>query len=479
MKEENRLATLKYLRWTIWTYFWLLVFEGSLRKWVVPQLATPLLIVRDPVVLMAYAFALRLGIFPRNKWVDSLLVIALISFLIAFIPLVDYVPPLRIVLVATYGLRCDFLHLPMIFLIPAVLRLEDVKKFGWWFLLLIPPMALLMAAQFQASPDSFLNRTASGEGEMMMAALGKVRTAGPFSFVVGVVSFFALATGFLLWAALKRKVYPLWLLYAAAAGLAIGGAVCGSRTVVATCAVVVASLGFALVLRPSSVTRLGQVLVGVVVLGWCVSKTPIYREGLMVLSTRFNSVAEANETSIGGSLLDRLGDDFEDSFVSLKVAPFWGYGLGVGTNGGGKFLSGHAGFLLSEVEWSRIVLEGGPLFGLAFVVWRISLAFYLGWLCLISVRRSGNLLPLLLFSSTSMLLINGQFGQPTIAGFAVLGAGLTLAARRLTETEAPADSGHPSGPVREAARLPRSSPYARRLQETASSRNQANGFVDR
>ena len=80
-------------------------------------------------------------------------------------------------------------------------------------------MAALMVVQFRASPDAFVNRTAGGEGEMMMSALGKVRTAGTFSFVTGVVSFFSLATGYLVWAVLRRNVYRNWLLAAAGAAL--------------------------------------------------------------------------------------------------------------------------------------------------------------------------------------------------------------------------------------------------------------------
>src|SRR5438045_3843494 len=50
----------------IWIYFALLLFEGALRKWVIPGLATPLLVVRDPVLLGAYALALHAGLFPQN-----------------------------------------------------------------------------------------------------------------------------------------------------------------------------------------------------------------------------------------------------------------------------------------------------------------------------------------------------------------------------------------------------------------------------
>ena len=34
------------VRQLIWLYFWLLLIEGALRKWVVPQLSNPLLLVR-------------------------------------------------------------------------------------------------------------------------------------------------------------------------------------------------------------------------------------------------------------------------------------------------------------------------------------------------------------------------------------------------------------------------------------------------
>lgn len=43
----------KSLRKLLWLYFWLLIFEGALRKWILPGLSSPLLLVRDPVALLA------------------------------------------------------------------------------------------------------------------------------------------------------------------------------------------------------------------------------------------------------------------------------------------------------------------------------------------------------------------------------------------------------------------------------------------
>ena len=70
--------TIRNIRRLIWLYFWLLLLEGALRKWVVPQLSNPLLIIRDPVVLLIYVLAIRARVFPRNAWVFSLAIIAIL-----------------------------------------------------------------------------------------------------------------------------------------------------------------------------------------------------------------------------------------------------------------------------------------------------------------------------------------------------------------------------------------------------------------
>src|SRR6202171_4848389 len=326
------------VRRLIWLYFWLLITEGALRKWILPGWSNPLLVVRDPVLIAIYLFAIPAKVFPRNGWTWTLFVIGGLSMLTTFAQLWMYFPPKMIALVAGYGFRSNFLHLPLIFVMAKVLRPEDVRRFGWWILVVVIPMTLLMVIQFRAAPDAFVNRTAGGEGEMMMSAMGKVRTAGPFSFVVGVVAYFALATGFLIWGVLNRTVYNNWLLAAAGTALVIGIVVSGSRSVVGACAVVVASLAVVLFLRADSVNRFGQTLLVVVVLGFIVTRTPIFKEGFTVLSTRFSEVAEASEQSVARGLVTRVFGDYEEAFYILSKAPFLGYGLGIGTNAGAKFL---------------------------------------------------------------------------------------------------------------------------------------------
>src|SRR5207244_1737492 len=132
------------------------------------------------------------------------------------------------------------------------------------------------------------------------------------------------------------------------------------------------------------------------------------------------------------------------------------------------------GFLLTEGEWSRIFLEMGPVLGVAYVFLRCALVVWIGLLCLRSVRL-GNVLPLLLFSSAFLPMLSGQFGQPTILGFAVFTIGLTLAARN---EETPLTSADLKTPPRVDV-VPSRSAYAERLHDVNSRSSQTNGSVDR
>ena len=68
------------LKKMIWVYFLLLLFEGSLRKWVMPALATPLLAVREPVAMAIIMLAIRDGFFKVNFFMNALLILGIMGF---------------------------------------------------------------------------------------------------------------------------------------------------------------------------------------------------------------------------------------------------------------------------------------------------------------------------------------------------------------------------------------------------------------
>src|ERR1700720_2925181 len=88
----DRSKTIRHIRALIWLYLILLIFEGALRKWIVPQLSNPLLIVRDPVVIAIYMLSLRAHVFPRNGYVICLAVIGVLSTVASVLVLSAYFP---------------------------------------------------------------------------------------------------------------------------------------------------------------------------------------------------------------------------------------------------------------------------------------------------------------------------------------------------------------------------------------------------
>ena len=473
LATNQRLIT--YLKRAIWVYFFLLIFEGVFRKWLLPQFSDILLIIRDPVVIVIYLLAIKVRVFPRNLYILLLSIMALLSLLVSFVVLEPYLGIKPIVLVTGFGFRCNFLHLPLIFIIGSVLDADDVRKLGRWILIGSIPMCLLLVIQFNSSADSFINRTAGlGETQQITAGGGKIRPPGTFSFVSGVIFYAAMSAAYLLYGALTRGVYRNWLLFAGGLALVVTIGVSGSRSVLLAVLVVVASLLIVILVRPSAVNQFGRnLLIGVTVLLIAV-RLPVFKEGVQVLSDRFTGVAEAEETTIAGGLIARTFYGFTEGFLLLSHAPIGGYGLGIGTNGGAKFLTGRAIFLLSEGEWGRVVLESGPILGVAYLAWRTVLTFGLG---LFGFRRlqHGQILPLLLYCAGFLSLLNGQFGQPTNLGFSVFICGLCLAAGNVRvpeESEMP-----PSTPPR--PRIARRSRYAERLHGAPATQTHPDDFADR
>lgn len=481
MQSQPNESVIRAIRRLIWLYFWLLIIEGALRKWIVPQFSDPLLVVRDPVVIAIYLLAIKARVFPRNAFVLTLAILSVLTWAISVLVLQPYLPVKPLLLVTTFGFRSNFLHLPLIWVIAKVFDAEEVRRMGRWTLLVLIPLAMLMAVQFNAAPDAWINRTAgTGEAQQITAGGGKIRPPATFSFISGMIFYAAASAAFLIYAALTRGTYKNWLLYVSGFALVVASAVSGSRSVLLAEFVVVASLSLVLFLRPSALNQFGRnLLIGVVVLV-IASRLPIIKEGVEVLSDRFTSAAEAAETTVAGGLISRMLGGFTEGFTQLDRIPLFGYGLGIGTNAGAKFVVGRSMFLLSEGEWPRVLMENGPILGLAFIVWRVALVL---WLFIVCARRvkAGDILPIILYGTCCIPLMNGQFGQPTNLGFAVLLGGLTLAATevQLAGVRKQAQPAEPQPPLDQPTRRSRRSRFAEELHQHSPPSPHSNGAVDR
>ena len=416
----------------IWLYLLLLILEGVLRKWVVPSLSAPLLIIRDPLVVLIYLTAFmgqRLVMSGALLW---LLVMALLSVVFATLAGGDPI-------VMVYGLRINYLHVPLVFLMADLLTREDVQRLGRAILLLTLPIGLLMVLQYFSPEGSWLNVGAGGEPGQLRGALGRVRPSGPFSFTTGPAAWFPIATAFVMHGWVSRASYPRWLLLATTCMIVLIIPISISRTLMLSVLIVVAFGLLAVVRSPS---RLLSILFPLL---------------LVILLSNFmgNSVTESftsrwDESTSQGfeeSILKRQFSTYFKAIDLIAIAPPFGFGIGAGSNVGARVMTGEVGFWLAESEWGKIIMELGPALGWAFILFRIWMAlklFFTGWF---SVFRHGDSLPWLLAAATILPVLSGQWAPPTILGFAVFGAGLTLAAantdHRLEEDEAEADDQTP------------------------------------
>jgi hypothetical protein len=419
---------LRPLRWLIWSYFLLLIFEGGLRKWAFPSLANALLIVRDPVLIVIYGFALSRRAFPGNGFMFAMLFLASMCFVISFATeFGDW-------RVALFGVRCNYLHLPLIFIIGSVFKIEDVRRIGWVVLALAIPMAALMALQFRSPGDAWINRGAGAEALMITSVEGRIRPSGTFSFVSGIIYFWSLVTAFLVYGLVQKRAYPLWLTVSGAVALPIAVAVSSSRSTLAACAIVVGAFAVALFCRPQLIFKSAKLLLLAFILASAVGGMALFQEGLDIFTKRVEHASDV-EGGFGG-FVQRFIYQFVLPLRSITTVPMFGYGLGSGTNVGAKLLTGEIQYILAEDEWERVILESGPAAGLSYLLLRLCIAAWLAWLAW-RAARIGHFLPMLLVGAAGWTIVCGQFGQATTLGFAVFMGGLALASLRIPESVIP------------------------------------------
>lgn len=409
----------------MWLYFFLLIFEGALRKWVVPGAANALLVVRDPVVLAAYFLALRGGLFPRNLFVTIAGVLGVATLTAGL--LVNQESPA----IALYGFRTNFLQLPFIFLIAKVFDARDVERAGFWFLLGAMPMAALMVLQFLAPPSSFINAGSEEQFAQIASAMGRIRPPGTFSFIVGPVFFFTMVTAFLLHTQFRKR-YSNWLVLGATLATLCAAAVSGSRSLVAGIAVVFAvGLACSGVTRPLLALRWLGALAILAVAAFFLSNLPFFQFGLTVFTSRVSGASQIEGGALG--FLARVFSGYTDFIPHLFDAPLWGRGLGLGTLVGAALVKDRSLVIWFENEWTRHILESGPLLGGAFIVYRVALTAWMGGVAVRHAARHDPL-PVLLLGTFFLTLINGIIGQPTVLGFLIFGGGLCLASMRAPQT---------------------------------------------
>ncbi|WP_299291103.1 hypothetical protein [uncultured Mucilaginibacter sp.] len=409
----------------IYIYFLLLILEGALRKWFLPGLSGPLLIIRDPVAIWLVYITWRRGILKANIYLSVIVVIGFVSIFTTL--LLGH----GNLIVTLFGARVLLFHFPIIFVIGKVFNREDLIKVGKIALWISIPMTVLLALQFYSPQTAWVNRGVGGDmkGAGYTGALGYSRPPGTFSFTTGVTMFYSLLAPYIFYFWLYPKNVNRLLLIAST--LALLGAIPFSISRGLFFQVLLTAIFTILATfrKPQYIGKLILVLITVFIAFLVLSQTNVFQKSIEAFTTRLTT-ASKDEGGVKGTLVRRQIGGLLLALVGAPDfnPPFFGYGIGMGTNVGGQLLGGGSGklYLIAEGEWERTIGEIGYLFGLTVIFIRLgfTLKLFIG-----SYKRlaAGDLLPWLLLSYAILEVSQGNWAQPTSLGFSVFDGGLVLA----------------------------------------------------
>jgi hypothetical protein len=293
------------------------------------------------------------------------------------------------------------------------------------------PMAILIALQFYSPQTAWVNRGVGGDldGAGFGGALGYFRPPGTFSFTNGTSLFFSFTASFIFYFWLSFKSINRIVLLLATLGLLAAIPLSISRGLFFQ---VITTMLFAVIAishKPKYFGRmLGAGICGLLLI-ILLSKSDYFSTSVDAFTARFE---HANE--VEGGLKGVLGDRFLGGMLSALTQssrePFFGYGIGLGTNVGLMLVPDMDVVLNLDQEWARLVSELGPLLGVALILMRVGLS---ASLAIRSYHRlsKGDMLPWMLLSFGFLTIAQAQWAQPTSLGFCTIIAGLLIASFKI------------------------------------------------
>jgi hypothetical protein len=382
------IVSLSSLNWrrSLKTVLVLVVLEGALRKWVLPQASDLLYFLKDFILLGAYIRYYGFSRFER-KFIKNNFLFSLIFITSGWCLFQSLNPSLGSPIAGIFGLKVYLFYIPLIWMLPNLFQSEaELYEFFRSYFLLAIPVGLIGIVQFFSPADSVINFYAPGEVKNV-ATFGvntSVRITGTFSYIGSYGAYLTVCFGLLI-AMLNIKQSPLWRLATILALLLVitNSLMNGSRSVVfALILFLIGYLGIKVLTQASNTLRLlKQFLLPVLIIA--VAGYLWFQPAIdsFVLRTTKNS-------DVNG----RIATTFQEPFWFIHYKELDGYGTGA-THPATQSLrrtlnlpSGESVPQVYEPEPGRIMLELGPVGFFFWYLLRLSLIIYI-WLVFLKLKR--------------------------------------------------------------------------------------------
>lgn len=280
------------------------LFEGAIRKWLLPGGQELVYFLKDVFLIGAY-IRFFLSPTPELRAYTLKVPLGFVLILSAIACASALNPNIGSAIIALYGVKIYFMYIPLIFMMPYLFRTdgEMLRQLTWYTMLAIPICALGFL-QWRSDGFSMLNSYASGEMEASGAtgfgleAGGKVRITGTFSYITGHTTFVVIFSALSLLLLSLNEIRFKWVFLALSLPmLAANGLMSGSRATV-LCGVFVA----AGLLLAATAGRVGNnknfvamlVVGGFLALGGGIY---VYRDAWMLWYGRFESSGSTGDIS--------------------------------------------------------------------------------------------------------------------------------------------------------------------------------------
>ena len=315
--------TLASTNWklSVKTVLVLVVIEGALRKWALPQASQLIYFLKDFVLIGAY-LAYFTGSQQKNRLSVKDGTIKGLAYLIAFWCAFEiFNPGLGSPIIGIFGARNYLLYIPLMWLIPSLFQSEEeLYKFLRNYLLLLIPVGLLAIAQYFSPPESPLNVYASDMEQQLAVSGDTVRVTGTFSYLAGYSTYLSVCFTFLLPLIFRQQnLIWRWLTIVEFSLVAITSFMTGSRGLIIFLAMSLVGYFCLEGFRSFStlINSFGKFFFPAIV-------------GFILVVTKFqaaiNSFGERASTS--DDILPRIMTIFTEPFQFFQYALFSGYGAG-------------------------------------------------------------------------------------------------------------------------------------------------------
>lgn len=412
-----------------WLYLVLIFVEGAMRKWFMPSLSNVWMMCREPIVIWTVLSLIGTQNL-RSRVAKAFMIIGCIMMLTTL------TLGHQNVWVAFYGFRIWFFHIPYIFIMSNKLNREDLIRICKFLILVFIPMTVLYVMQWGAPPSSILNASMGGgvEEQGVQAVYGAVRPSGTFGHCVGssyynplIVSLFCVT----LFSSYYKHIFSKkhFLIFAVAVVLCLitsvsRGAVIQSILTILFIASITILLG-----NTKTFTKTIVGVIGLFLLFLVLSNVSIEGKSIVApITDRFEMAAE-QEGGTSGVMSSRVLEPYKfwnDKGILLDP-PFFGYGLGAGSNFGTQTLHIVNSFYSDSQAWglgehsSQIVTnEMGFLFGGIVFVLRIGFCMFLFFSCIKKLKQNKDILPITLWTLSITYFGTGNLNLTMTLGWIVI-----------------------------------------------------------